>query len=90
VKSPLHIPPKSNASPNTVAKYVQCALKSAYHGENTFSYIKQSGIDIVVAPPLSQGIGGNGRRIYTKDSLRSMCRNRRMIDAKERCSEDDR
>jgi hypothetical protein len=33
--------------------------KSTYHGENTVSYIKQFGIDIVVAPSLSQGTGGN-------------------------------
>jgi len=64
-------PTVANASQNTVAKYVQSALKIKLSWWEHRSNFYKHGIDIVVAPSLTQRIiDGNSRRNYTKDSLR--------------------
>lgn len=89
VKTPLHDPtPKANASRNTVANVMQCALKLNHHHGwvNTIFYLNMVSISYARRrlKELCEWFVGV-ERICTKDSLRSLkgARNRRMIDAKK-------
>ena len=74
------IPSEKQCQPKHRRKNIQCALKikpSLWIGTPS-PIIKTEGISISgVAPSLSQGICLFRRRIYTEDSMRRGCRNRR-------------